>query len=204
MAEWWEKGELFPKERGNFLIILEFFLFNCPVKIITQKKDGTKECELVSKRAITFEDRDWIGGKITTLFSEITRNIITECVDNNQNVDYIRAHKEEMSSLDDEHFELIVFKKDWRINKTKSIFYSIRNALAHGAFSVVNKKDPVYYFENVSNGVKAQIRLKESTLLRWIDLFNSSADDIRSKRKAKTSKANKTKKAKKAKKKVLL
>ncbi len=189
MSVWWKKGVAFPSDNQNFIKIIDFYLFNCPVLIITTKKDGAKNFEQVSKRAISFEDRDWIGGNITTLYSEITRNITTECVSNDDSVEETRLHIEEKTTLNDPYFDMIVYKKDWRINKTKSVFYSIRNSLAHGAFSVIdNSANPVYFFENEKNGIKAQIRLKESTLLKWIDLFNSSAYEIRRKRKTKAKK----------------
>lgn len=194
MADWWRKGVAFPSNNPNFIRILDFYLLNCPVQIITPKKDGTKKCELVSKRAVTFEEKDWIGGNITTLYTEITRNLTIECVDKDDSVEETRVHIEEISTLNDKNFDMIIYKKDWRINKTKSIFYSIRNALAHGAFSVNNNGgNPVYYFENEQNGIKAQIRLKESILLKWIDLFNSSADEIRKSKKSKTKKKVKNK-----------
>lgn len=194
MADWWKKGVAFPSNNPNFLRIIDFYLFNCPVQIITHKNDGTKNCELVSRRAVTFEDKDWIGGNITTLYTEITRNLTVECIEKDGSVEETRLHTEETSTLNDRYFDMIIYKKDWRINKTKSIFYSIRNSLAHGAFSVVNNGgNPVYYFENEKNGIKAQIRLKESTLLKWIELFNSSAQEIRKNKNEKLKKKVKKK-----------
>lgn len=196
MSDWWRKGVAFPKENENFLKILEFYLLKCPVKFIAVKKDGTKKLKLVSKRAVTFEDRNWIGGNITTLYTELTRNITVECVNNENSVEETRVHIEESSKLKDSNFDMIIFKKDWRINKTKSIFYSIRNAFAHGTFSVLeNNGNTIYYFENESSEtIKAQIRLKENTLLKWIDLFYSSANEIREKNKSKKNKLKKNSK----------
>ena len=76
---------------------------------------------------------------------------------------------------------MIVFTKRSDMNITASIFYYIRNAFAHGSFSV---SDRIYYFESSKKGkVLAQIRLHEQTLVKWIELFNSKPDEIKSHKK---------------------
>lgn len=82
--------------------------------------------------------------------------------------------------FNDPHFEMLIYIKDSSLGKTKTVFYFIRNAFAHGSFSVFNNNGkPVYYLENkYKNKVKGRFRLKESTLLRWIELFNSSPSEL--------------------------
>ncbi|MCC8111676.1 MAG: hypothetical protein LIO74_08830 [Ruminococcus sp.] len=98
------------------------------------------------------------------------------------------------SSQKDEHFELICFNENTNIGVTRSVFYAIRNALAHGSFSVNNNNGKsVYYFQSERNGeIRSQIRLKESTLLQWIKFFNMPVNDVRALNQSQKGKKNKT------------
>ena len=52
------------------------------------------------------------------------------------------------------------------------VFRSIRNALAHGSFSIQKRRDDFYYFFESRNpqtkNIKSRIVLKSNTLLAWI------------------------------------
>ena len=67
------------------------------------------------------------------------------------------------------------------MSKTSAIFYYIRNALAHGSFgTTLSSGKRTYYFESAKNDiVKARIRLREETLLSWIDLFFNSPNTLK-------------------------
>ena len=55
-----------------------------------------------------------------------------------------------------------------------SLFSAIRNAFAHGSFSIQTKKKiRVYYFENYDGYMKAKIALREETLLAWIRIIEA-------------------------------
>ncbi|MCD7891532.1 MAG: hypothetical protein LUG26_07305 [Ruminococcus sp.] len=91
---------------------------------------------------------------------------------------------------------MICFVENSEIGKIRSVFYVIRNALAHGSFSVYNNNSkPVYYFQSDRNGeIRSQIRLKESTLLQWIKLFNMPVSKVRELNQSQKGKKNKTRK----------
>ena len=71
--------------------------------------------------------------------------------------------------------EYVVFKEDKDIGCTRTIFYSIRNSLAHGNFEVQSKKGTkFYYFETNKNGeIRSKMRLSEGLLIEWIHLFKN-------------------------------
>lgn len=164
---WWNQGN-YPLKVGQskFLKILDFYLFNCPVE------KGTKK-ERISVRGKTFSERKITDKKLRSLFDEIKKTIEhVECIKSDGDVEKKVKEIETNNKYKDSLFQLVVFRKNSQLGQTKTIFYTIRNALAHGAFSVKpTKKETVYLFENkYHNEIKAQFRLKESTLIKWIDL----------------------------------
>ena len=68
--------------------------------------------------------------------------------------------------------------------KTDSLFYAIRCAFAHGSFDIHTFKNDTYYIlENRDGGVlKARMILKESTLLKWIEVVESTPKPQKSER----------------------
>lgn len=83
--------------------------------------------------------------------------------------------------------ERIVIYKKYNLTQIESIFYHIRNALAHGRFQIyTNETDETYYvFESgiIKKSIekidlKARMILKESTLLKWIDIINKPVKQI--------------------------
>jgi hypothetical protein len=177
MSNWWKKGVAFPSNNPNFIRIIDFYLFNCPVQTVKYvKKEKKKEYHRVSARAQTFEETVWTKGNLNTLLTEMKRNKTYIPLKDTDNV-------EEQRKSVDGNSEFIVFKENSELKKLKSIFYAIRNAFAHGSFSIVNNnQNTIYYLESAKDEkIKSQIKLKESTLLDWIDLFNSTPDEIREK-----------------------
>lgn len=150
---------------NNFIIIIDFYLLRCPV--IKQDR--------ISHKGNTFKELGWEKGSLTSLYNEMIKLLsdYKTCImiDNGINVDMSLKKIEETTSNKDSNFEYIIIKQT-DLSKTASIFYAIRNALAHGTFLIVDQRNRVYYFENKKNNeMRAMIRLKEATLLKWIDFI---------------------------------
>ena len=79
----------------------------------------------------------------------------------------------------DTNSEYIIIKRnDGRVSVTEGYFYCIRNALAHGGYYVDENK--TYWFENYcGTSLRGVGKVKEETLLAWIDLFNLDYENIR-------------------------
>ena len=74
--------------------------------------------------------------------------------------------------------EYIVIKKnEENTSITEGFFYCIRNALAHGDFDV---EKGVYELRNRSGeNIKGLERLKEKTLLKWIELVDMTVEELK-------------------------
>lgn len=165
--EWWEKGK-YPLQIGksNFLRIVDFYLFNCPVY-------NKVQISRVSVMGKTFEERHITGKRLTTLLKDMRNMVETfKLVDGKEDIENVLEAETKKLKYKSDAFQIVCFIENSDLGQTKTIFYSIRNALAHGAFSVKSiKKEKYYYFENRNRGkVKAQLKIKESTLLEWIKL----------------------------------
>ena len=202
MAEWWKKNSNTPLGDGNFQKIIEFYLFNCPCE--TEKgseSKGTKSYTRVSKRGVTLRSQGWTGGFLNTLLASMkhTSSGHLEYHTYNSKTDITTEVKnlEATCSLSDPHFEMVVLSERSDMSKTSSIFYYVRNAFAHGSFSVVDVNgERVYYLESAKDDkVKARLRLRETTLLKWIQDFKFSPSVLKStlaqERKRKSSKSRK-------------
>lgn len=144
----------------NFQRILYFYLFACP----TPK---------TSARSKSFEQLGWKGQQ---QFAQLKALLISSA-SNSLKGNYHPCKKEELQK----HFAVVanvhpvdeycVFLKSDEKTVIQSLFSAIRNALAHGSFSIQTyEKARVYFFANHSNYLKAEIVLQEKTLLAWIDI----------------------------------
>lgn len=174
LGEWWNISSKIPYNDKNFQKIIDFYLFRCPVAT-DGKKDKKPIKKNVSKRAVTFEDKHWKGNQLTALLRIMKKDIVFEEVSSSDKVKSSSEKIEQESNQSDPYFEMVVYYPT--IGNTKSVFYSIRNAFAHGSFSVVNtQKNTVYCLETEKDGkLRARIRLKEKTLLHWIELFENGS-----------------------------
>ncbi|MBR4766931.1 MAG: hypothetical protein IK085_09235 [Clostridia bacterium] len=187
--KWYNKRSKLPDDK-EFISIYTELILSCPstIKSSTKKKNKSKEKprqKPVSCRAETFRSKGIESGLLTTVLSNMKKSLVRNntyyCVHSNEDVGEKVAEILKNSSLSDKHFELIVYKKRNEMSNPEAIYYYIRNAFAHGSFEVVNAGDSerVYYFESKKDKtVNAQMRLKESTLIRYIDLIHKSKSDI--------------------------
>lgn len=147
----------------NFQKILEFYLFQCPV-------DGT------SQRGVTFKTHGWYG---STQFAQLKKRMLVAASDIFSSY-YFPCTKEQLKEyyknveragpLD----EYCVFLKNQENTILQSLFSAIRNAFAHGSFRVCSyNKTRVYFLANYNKYLKAEIVLREDTLLSWIDIVKS-------------------------------
>ena len=177
-----------PFNSKNFQKILQFYLFECPVETyrhVKKEKEDISEREnqinprynyhfyRVSHSGVSFADKGLVGSKLNSFRAAMKRvaetNILLLAVNEIPKIDYGQ--------------EYIVIKKNHdHVSDTNGLFYCIRNAFAHGNFEVTESKE--YYFENRDNDkLKGVAKLKEKTLLSWIDLFNLDIDEIKKARK---------------------
>lgn len=166
----------------QFKKIVEFYLFECPVRtyrnhkrkgeIITAKQKDPRfvyDFHKVSHCGITFEERGLDGYGLNTLRAAMKRScpgIILKSVEN----------KNEIVAPESDEY-LIIHKNYQNHSITEGFFYCIRNAFAHGSF----KQDRNYLIleNNIDGNIKGIGKLKYSTLLKWIDLSNMSLEELK-------------------------
>lgn len=197
MEKWLNHYGKIPLESKNFKSILEFYLFQCPCEIKKgSKKKHNEMYSRVSARGSTLREYGWTDGCLNTLLAAMKDTSSKQLTyrhlpANSEILDEVKSIKKN-STLSDPNFEMIVFVKHPKMSVTSSIFYYIRNAFAHGSFSV---DGDVYCFECSKDGIiKAVIRLREKTLLKWIKDFLLSPEKLK---KELRSKGKATKKGKK-------
>ena len=152
---------------SNFQKILDFYLFRCPV-------EGT------SSRGVGFDQYGWKGAK---QFAHLKKALL-KAANSDLASKYYPCKKDELA----EKFEIVsnvapvdeycVFLRNEEDTVMQSLFSAIRNAFAHGSFSVrtytsQGKKIKVYFFSNYNKYLKAEIILQEQTLLEWIKIVEA-------------------------------
>lgn len=138
------------KENKLFNEIIDFYLLNCPVVVNKNK---------VCARAKSFAELGFCSQKLSKLLKVMNKDV-------NNRIFFDREpseHKE--TNLKDVNYEIISCVEHGELKKTKSIFYAIRNGLAHGQYQI---KQKVIVIEPSKNKKKAFIRLKMATLIKWI------------------------------------
>jgi len=168
----------------NFYRIIQFYLFECPVRTrhpIPKKDRDPNDSQAkykysfkaVSKRGITFEDRGLDGARLNSLRYAMMRMTNVELIALKATDDIENA----VSKQDIQSEYVIIKRNEQSVSITEGFFYCIRNALAHGGFDTDGE---VYYLRNEAKGeVKGVARIKESSLLAWIDLVNMDLKEIK-------------------------
>ena len=171
-----------PLDKKRFQKIIQFYLFECPVRtrgtISKNERDQDDpqaqykfSYNKVSKRGVTFQDRNLDGPRLNVLRAAMIRVSKAALIAVNSQEDVIPTAQKQLNDY------IVIWKNEQRVSVTEGYFYCIRNALAHGDFDVNNK---IYTFRNESgNKVKGLAKIKESSLLSWIELVNMDIDDIK-------------------------
>lgn len=170
--------DMIPISEKSFQKIICFYLFECPARSVHTENKKTGEGRTadqphpskrffygrISKMGRTFEERGIVGGKLNTLRSAMVRSAGT-------NFEFLTG-SELLGSEKEEYISLV--RTDF---KTEGIFSFIRNAFAHGEFSV---SDGWYSLENHNKGkLMGKALLREETLLNWIDIVNMPLEEMR-------------------------
>ncbi len=161
------------------------FIWNCPSSI--QKG---KQWYPVSKRKCSFRKRGIKESLLRTILSQIKKQLPSKefyvKIKSGESVEEKVINMEKTSVLSDSRHEYIVLCNHSSMSETEAVFYYIRNAFAHGAFSVedTNEKGWLYYLESEKEGtLKAKMLLKESTLIEYSHLMKLTPNEIKSFRK---------------------
>lgn len=152
----------------NFIKILDFYLFNCPVSNVSYRGKCFKEYGFEGKKAFSF------------LKSELLKNASDSLKDR-----YNACKKEELEdwfqavSTISPPNEYCIFLANEERRVMDSLFKSIRNAFAHGSYNVKSYNGvKIYFLMNYKGYKKAQIVLQESTLLAWMKVIKSGYPHI--------------------------
>lgn len=164
----------YPITDRKFQKVLSFFLFECPTP-------GT------SQRAKSFNELGWSG---SPQFSNLKKRLLNSAT-SSLRANYYPCKKTELQ----EKFKTVesvrpvdeycVFLRNCEKTVIHSLFSAIRNAFAHGSFAVQSFKETdgtktrVYFFCNFNEYLKAELVLKESTLLQWIGIVKSGYDPMK-------------------------
>lgn len=149
-----------------FQKILTFYMFECPVYDTSVR--GKKLC-----------DYGWNSSALLCTLVRSMKNIASKSFKDNyhacQNKNECLKYKEspEVNLFD----EYCMFISNDR-GKIHNLFKAIRNSLAHGSFNVYSYshdklKHRVYYFQNFNEYKKAEMYIREKTLLDWIKLIKN-------------------------------
>ena len=168
----WNFNDDYSFSDEKFARIYRFFVVETPV-------------EDVSQRGISFKQRGW---NLYSLNAALKRS--TACLKHNWYVCTAKEAESQMRShgiFDSVRMPIEILIHTARNNSnTVGLFYSIRCALAHGAFSFHNCNGELYYFlENKDKEVyKGRIIIKESSLISIIDTVESEPPKKKAKKKA--------------------
>ncbi len=184
---WWNKDKQVPIDNKNFQKIINDLLFLCPSSIRHNRENKSVYYLPVSARAKTFRDRKITGDLLRTILSNIKKDFNYNerycVVDSKVFIDEKMNEVVSRETLSDPNFEVIIMRKRNDMSDTESLYYYLRNSLAHGSFEYVpqdGRRDAYYLIEcNNKDVITAQMRLKEKTLLKLARLSNLSSKEIK-------------------------
>lgn len=149
-----------------FIKILDFYLYRCPTAD-------------QSVRSILFKEYGWAG---VPAFAELKR-LMLDAASPELKDRYKPCNKDALETmmiqlgLDEKKPKIIegaVFLSTDGKTVMESLYRAIRHAFAHGSFySCTRSKEKFYLLENFDGYCKARLVLKETTLLRWIDIVKN-------------------------------
>ena len=135
-----KKKDLLLKYDEDFIKIIDFYVFNCPV----QDKEKFK----VSQLSRTLEERGITGQKLSRLLKDIGEiinivflsKIYEYNAKNKPSYDIESSNKQLIKLIKNcNNIEYIYLYENSSYGKLKSIFYYIRCSIAHGGFIIDNK-----------------------------------------------------------------
>ncbi len=190
-----------PFSSKNFQRIIQFYLFESPTRTYDRVKKAVigatpdqphpkydYNFKNVSKRGITFADRGLDGPNLNSLRAAMKRVTKVSLIVVSSEDELLEKAN---SMSPNEEYLIITHKENSKVSITEGYFYCIRNSFAHGDFDVERK---IYILKNEDhNKIKGLARIKESSLLAWIELVNMDIDDIKKAGRSKKSKSVKEK-----------
>ena len=179
---WVKVGKNIPVKNADFQNIICNLLFLCPVCTRHTQKGNKTKFKPVSMRKCDFHSRGIRGNLLTTILADIRRPLIKvngyASLAPDDDVEKAMSSIIQSSTNSDANFEVLVYKTRSDMPDSEAIFYYIRNAFAHGSFEYVPEKQLYLLESKKKDEVKAQMRLKESTLLHYSQLARMDAREI--------------------------
>ena len=183
-----------PVTNPIFQDIVSGLVFNCPSSTERRVKtgvNGKRKAQYkvsytpVSARGVSFRRRGITKSLFVTILAQIRRPLSATktyaLIQSSESVESTVESITNATSLSDPYYEIIVFQKRSDMSDTEALYYYIRNAFAHGSFEVVaTNGGNVYLLESSKDGtIKAQMRLKETSLSEYIRLANLTVAEIK-------------------------
>ncbi len=183
-----------PTNNPVFQEIVSGLVFNCPSSTEHKEKFGEypdgktkykRIYEPVSVRDSSFRRRGISNNLFVTIMAQIRRPLYKEktyaLIKPSKSVEASVNSIMANTSLRDPYYEIVVFQKRSDMTDVEAFYYYLRNAFAHGAFEVIpTSNGNVYLLESGKQGdVKAQMRLKETSLIEYTRLANLTAAEIK-------------------------
>ena len=155
-----------------FQKIMGFYLIECPV-------------EGASHRGVLFKDLGWRGA---SRFRMLERLLKAASGMNDEQWSILEKPSEVRSKSENTPLADQFIFSDQSKGRVPTFIYSIRNALAHGAFDIMNVSDKrYYYFENEYRGnLRSKMLLPEDTLIEWIKIIRTRPEYLTKKAKRKS------------------
>lgn len=180
LMAWFDYRADIPLDNENFQKIILNLLFLCPVCIKKKvKKDTASNRKITTYKPVSVQKCDFrskgiVSNALTTILAQMRRPLkkfgAYASLKSGENVEEKVKDIIKTSSAKDIHFEFIVYSLRDDMSDAETIFYYIRNSFAHGSFEYV-PEHKCYLLESAKDGkIKAQMRLKEATLLKYCDL----------------------------------
>lgn len=148
------------------LNLIYFYVIQCPVEY--KVKQNTKK---ISKKGKYFGKLNYSPQDTIRLLSEIKKLINNNIIWCNNEIEVKNAEKnfKKSKGYSDKKFEYIAITENANMRKTKTIFYMIRNAFAHGDYEY-NEKQITFKCEK-NNVLKCLMRLNVETLFKIKELY---------------------------------
>ena len=140
------------------------FVIKCPCTIRNTKALVSQRGDAFSKRGIKNDLLNTLNAEIKNRFiKNITYVKLKSNTKPENSVDKYRLALFNSKRFSDPNFEFFIFKKRTDMSDTETIYYCIRNAFAHGSFSIINDNNKKVYLMHCEKNkdTKADMRLKE-------------------------------------------